>query len=93
MTDMINACQIVAGDMIDLEGDKYADPDRGNVSLQCQYMEAALVEQETPECTVIGFEGFDRVGFPTHHKLKVVSLRGQRRTYKPAPTMGAPSYD
>lgn len=89
---MIEAFMLVPGDRVDLEGDRYADPEGNNAVLQCEYVEVICVEQETPECVAIGFECFDMVGFPTHHKLKVVNLRGQRRTYKPAPTMGTPDY-
>lgn len=83
MSAMIEAFMIVSGDIVDLEGDKYADPDNDNVRFQSEYMEVVYVEdQETPRCVVIGFGGFDHVGFPLYHKLKVVSLNGQRRSAK-----------
>jgi len=69
---MIEAFMIVPGDLVDLEGDKYADPKSDNVSLQCEYMSVVHVEQETPQCVAVAFECFDVVGFPTYHKLRVV---------------------
>ena len=67
----IPAHQIQPGDLIDLEGDPFADPRRDNCFLRCELALAMEVEQETPECVAIGFEGFDVVGFPTNHMLNV----------------------
>lgn len=69
---MVMAKDVKVGDLVDLEGDPYADPDSDILYFQDQYMEVGEVDQETPECVAIGFEGFDLVGFPTDHELKVV---------------------
>lgn len=65
------AKDVQVGDLVDLEGDRYADPDSDNVALQYLYLEVGAVEQETPECVLISFESFDAVGFPTNHELRV----------------------
>lgn len=65
------AREVKAGDLLNLEGDPYADPKRDNALFECEYVEVAFVEQETPECVLMGIEGFDWVGFPTEHPLKV----------------------
>ncbi len=88
MSAMIEAFMIVPGDIVDLEADKYADPDHDNVLLQCEYVEVGFVDQETPQCVVIGFESFDHVGFPTHHMLRVRRGVG----FVNSITLGAPDY-
>lgn len=89
MSALIAAFQIVPGDLVDLEGDQYADPGNDNTHLQSELVEVACVEQETPRCVAIGFEGFDVVGFPTHHLLRVKRGVG----FVTPITMGAPDYD
>lgn len=58
---------LVPGDKVDLEGDSFADPDRDNPFLACEYVEVTEVKQETPNCVAVTFEGFDQVGFPRGH--------------------------
>ncbi len=65
------AGQIAVGDWVDLEGDAIADPMRDNWRFECEYVEVDHVEHETPDCVCIGFEGFDHVGFPPGHCLRV----------------------
>ena len=55
------------GDMIDLAGDKYADPDTQSVMFECEYAVVADVTPETPECIAIDIEGVDVFGFPPDH--------------------------
>lgn len=69
---MTRAKNVKVGDLVDLEGDEYADPGNDQPYLQDQYVEVIEVEQETPECVLIAFEGYGLVGFPTLHKLNVV---------------------
>jgi len=61
------------GDLVDLEGDRYADPNRDHISFGFEYQEVATIEHETPDCIAVGFEGFDVVGFPPWHMVKVGS--------------------
>lgn len=57
--------------MLDLEGDTFADPDSDNVAYGECYAQVVGVEQETPECIVVHFEGSPSVGFPVNHVLTV----------------------
>lgn len=66
---------VQVGAMVDLEGDKYADPKRDHPGLACEYQTVVSVEIETDSCVAIGFEGFDVVGFPRDHLLGVVHVR------------------
>lgn len=59
------------GDLVDLEGDPYADPRRDHPEFEFEYQEVLTVEQETPECVAVGFD-FDVIGFPTNHVLTVM---------------------
>lgn len=59
------------GDLVDLEGDRFAsDADPSDVFTH-QLQEIVSVERETDACVAIGFEGLDIIGFPVDHKLKV----------------------
>lgn len=68
----IPATEVKVGDMIDLEGDTYADPARDHPWMEDEYAIVAEVDYETSECVAIGFESFDLVGFPIHHPLRKV---------------------
>lgn len=59
------------GDMVDLEGDKYADPDREHPWLEYELATVVEVVRETPECVCVYFEGL-AVGFPVAHVLAFV---------------------
>lgn len=62
------------GDMVDLEGDPFADPGGENTTahgFDCELATVMEVDHETPACTAIGFEGFDIVGFPPDHTVPV----------------------
>lgn len=64
------ACTLSVGDMVDLEGDAFADPDCDPGSaFDCEYAVVCSVKRETDDCVAIGFEGFDLVGFPPDHLL------------------------
>ena len=68
---ILRADQLKVGDYVDLEGDPIADPDRDTVAFEFEWQEVASVEQETPDCIVIGLEGSGGVGFPPNHLIKV----------------------
>lgn len=81
----VPATEIRVGDLIDLEGDEYADHlhepcdmcvDRNPDLFKMEYQEVRTVDYETPDCVAIGFD-FDVVGFPTWHLLKVIERRGE----------------
>lgn len=62
------------GDVIDLQGDPYADPPGNEFAAwyECELVEVASVERETPDCTVVGIEGGPGlIGFPAGHELPV----------------------
>lgn len=69
--EMRAASGIRVGDMVDLEGDTYADPQLEHGEFASELQTVATVERETPDCVAIGFEGFDVVGFPLDHLLRV----------------------
>lgn len=57
--------------LVDLSGDCFADPSGQNPCLFCEYQIVMMVKQETTDSVAVGFEGFDTIGFPVDHKLKV----------------------
>ena len=63
--------QLNVGDLVDLEGDPYADPNHTNPAFPFEYAEVCEIERETPNCIAVGFEGFDVVGFPPDHTVEV----------------------
>jgi hypothetical protein len=65
------AIDLEDGDLVDLEGDEYADPNRDHIEFECEYQVVCFHELETKDCVAIGFEGFDIVGFPPCHMLEV----------------------
>lgn len=72
---MVRADQIRQGDIVDLYGDKYADPDEDPG--KCYEFENVPVIEipvaETPNCVLIYFDGA-AVGFPPEHELKVAAF-------------------
>lgn len=72
--------QVKAGDLIELTGDKYADPDypNGEYLNAMQEFGVALHDayRETPECTTLHIEDIDLFGFPTGHLIRVMGNAG-----------------
>ena len=62
--------ELKIGDSIDLEGDKYADPNGDNVALASEWQEVYSLERETPTCIVIETP-YITVGFPVDHVVRV----------------------
>ena len=62
--------ELQPGDMIDLEGDIYADPKHNRVEFETEYAIVEAVEPETPACTAVWIEGVDCFGFPPEHLVE-----------------------
>jgi hypothetical protein len=73
--EMIRADAVQVGDLLDLEGDQFADPENGGGGelptndFEFELAEVTEVERETPDCIRIGGPGYC-VGFPVDHMLK-----------------------
>jgi hypothetical protein len=76
VTTTIRVSDLKPGDLVDLYGDPFADPNQD--PRHCHEFEYATVCEvipETPGCVAVsfhllrGFEGFDIVGFPPEHVL------------------------
>jgi hypothetical protein len=70
---------IKPGDIIDLAGDQYADPNHDNVTYEYEYAVVGGVIHETPDCIVLCIEGVDHIGFPPDH---LVMLAGHDNGYE-----------
>lgn len=69
------ASDVRAGQLVDLEGDEFADPLLDHRRYYWELIEVMDVERESPDCVRIDFDG-ESVGFPTNHLLKVVAQSG-----------------
>lgn len=73
--------QVKEGDMLELQGDRYADPNGDEAILGDQFVVAlhdAL--RETPECTTLHLGDFDLVGFPVGHLVRVMGNDGNHES-------------
>jgi hypothetical protein len=69
-------------DLVDLEGDPYADApcnepgctchDIRAINHQYEYSQVDSIEQETPDCIVVHFINDDSYGFPPDHLVRRV---------------------
>lgn len=62
--------KVKEGDIVDLEGDLFADPERDHLALAYDYQTVNAVDLETETCVVLWIEGFDAVGFPKGHCVR-----------------------
>lgn len=69
----VRAEDIRPGQLVDLEGDKYADPDNDSPIFDCEYAVVQETEDETEDCVCIYFDSFT-CGFPKDHLLEVYSV-------------------
>lgn len=76
----ITVAELKPGDMLDLEGDEYADPARDSRFFDCEYGLVGAVVVETPTCTLVYIDGVDAFGMPPDH---VVQLTGHDTDYEP----------
>ena len=60
------------GDIIDLAGDRYADPTGASTYFECEYAMVSFVRSETPDCIVVGIDGVDWFGFPPDHEVPFI---------------------
>ncbi len=61
---------LVPGDLVALDGDEFADPDRSNTLLEHEFQCVDELEAETPACTCVYFDNFT-CGFPPEHEVRV----------------------
>lgn len=72
MERLTRADELKEGDMVDLQGDPYADPK--NDPILAFAFEYAVVSSRTldaPGLIAIGFEGYAVIPFPVGHMLRV----------------------
>ncbi len=67
----VKAKNLLSGDLIDLAGDNYADPDNGDAEFEFEYVVVSHVERETPDCVLVSFENGRSFGFPTNCRFQV----------------------
>jgi hypothetical protein len=70
----IKAWDLQLGDIVDLKGDQFADPD-GNPLFQSEYVTVESIEHETPNRVVIEFEDVGSFEFPPEHEIRVIERR------------------
>lgn len=63
---------LVAGDLVDLEGDPYADEDP---TWEFEYGEVEDTERETDDCVRVDFANGGSIGFPPDHLLTLSDRR------------------
>lgn len=81
ITDILRRVdELKPGDLVDLEGDEFADPNGTNETFPFEYTEVEEAKRETSTCVAVAFLGFDVVGFPPDHVVKVspISADGMR---------------
>lgn len=70
----VAAKDIKEGDLVDLQGDRYADPKGEHTWLEFEFVRVLDVTHEGSECIAVAFDGFNVVGFPQSHNLKVANV-------------------
>jgi hypothetical protein len=64
------ACELEVGDLLDLEGDPYADPRRDIKALAETLAEVMEIMRPVPQLVLVYFRR-NVVGFPPGHQLRV----------------------
>lgn len=59
---------LIPGDLIDLEGDEYADPHRDQPDLEFEFVEVEAIQKETEDCWTI-YSPQGNWAFPPSHKV------------------------
>jgi hypothetical protein len=63
------------GDLVDLEGDPFADPRRDRIAFATEYQTVEAVVRETARCVAVYILDVDCFGFPPGHHVRVASRR------------------
>jgi len=72
-TQLIEVKNLKDGDIIDLEGDRFAfNEDDFSDVLSYLYLEVFGIENETPECTRVDTD-LHSYGFPPNHKVRLIA--------------------
>ena len=61
--------ELKEGDMVDMKSCPFLNTNR---MADIVYAEVNFIEQETPDCFVVGYEGIDSFGYPNDTRLKVI---------------------
>ena len=69
---MVQIKNLMPGMLVDLEGDRYADPRRTNRAYQFEYQRVVDVVPETTDCICVYFAESNPVGFPPNHEVFVL---------------------
>lgn len=70
MTDTTKAIsELLVGDLVDLEGDKFADKDGEHPEFESEYSTVYEIVRESDKCIVVYFDNFT-CGFPPDHRVK-----------------------
>lgn len=67
--DMVTAADLKEGDMVDLEGDPYANGEDTQHIAPFELFVVRGVERETADCVRVDFDNLS-VGFPPNHRLR-----------------------
>ena len=66
----MHARELREGDLVDLSTCLYLND---HPTAEFEFATVAMVQQETPATTVVGYEGIDHVGYPTDRVLSIVT--------------------
>lgn len=66
----VRADRIKEGDLLDLEGDLYADPEWNTDNLTYEFQEVFEIERERDDCIVL-HTSYGSFGFPPDHLIEV----------------------
>ena len=72
-SQLVKPGDLVDGDLVDLEGDAFSDPDHADMSFPYECERVIGVEQETPACVRVDYENHC-CGYPTDHLLRRIIL-------------------
>lgn len=74
----VPAADLRPGDLIDLEGDVFADPARDRADLQFEFQRVERCDREAGDCVAVYIAGVDCFGFPPgHHVRRIAQGRGE----------------
>lgn len=68
---MIPVSEVTVGDMLDLEGDAFADPKHDNIALEHEVAVVLEIKHKAPDCIALYCDGI-ACGFPPDHMVKLL---------------------